>query len=268
MKSQAREIVRKTATPQQARLHLQEYLQHLILRQLFEQKILGQWIFHGGTALRIIYNVNRFSEDLDFHLPAPETTFSLNDPISTLCKHLALQGYRISEPKIEKKTVQSVFIDFEDLLSEFGLSPHRNAKLSIKIEVDTSPPTGFQFEKVAINRFLPFSVNVHDLPTFLSGKMHALLQRPYIKGRDYYDLIFLLIRWPNIIPNITYLRNALAQTHYQGKEVTIQNWRNIIIELGSTTDWKKVVKDVEPFLESEADRQLLTFDNLRNLLKS
>ncbi|HPC36871.1 MAG TPA: nucleotidyl transferase AbiEii/AbiGii toxin family protein [Candidatus Marinimicrobia bacterium] len=267
MKSQARTIIQDAATPHQAQLLLREYLQHLILRQLFEQKILQKWIFHGGTALRMIYGANRFSEDLDFHLLAPETDFSLINPVKKLCKQLALQGYRISEPRIDNKIVQSVFIRFEDLLYEFGLSPNSNSKLSIKIELDTSPPDGFQYEKKLVNRYFPYSVNVHNLPTFLSGKIHALLQRPYTKGRDYYDLIFILSRWQDITPNITYLQNALNQTNYQGEKITLNNWRKILAEIGENTDWNAVIRDIEPFLESKADLQFLTLENLLSVLK-
>jgi len=267
MKSQARAIVQNATTPHQAQLLLREYLQHLILRQLFEQKILHKWIFHGGTALRMIYGVNRFSEALDFHLLAPDPGFSLINPIETLRQNLVLQGYRISEPRIDNKIVKSVFIRFEDLLFEFGLSPNSNSKLSIKIELDTSPPDGFQYEKKLVNRYFPFSVNVHNLQTFLAGKIHALLQRSYIKGRDYYDLIFILSRWPDTTPNISYLQNALNQTHYQGEKITLNNWRNILVKIGQNTDWNAVIRDVEPFLESKADHQLLTLENLLIVLK-
>jgi hypothetical protein len=105
------------------------------------------------------------------------------------------------------------------------------------------------------------------LQTFLAGKIHALLQRPYIKGRDYYDLIFILSRWPDTTPNISYLQNALNQTHYQGEKITLNNWRNIFIKIGQNTDWNAVIRDAEPFLESKADHQLLTLENLLIVLK-
>lgn len=267
MKSQAREIIRHSSTSQQARLILREYLQHLILRQMFEQKILHNLVFHGGTALRIIYGINRFSEDLDFHLLNPQKNPILAEPIRKICKKLILQGYQISEPKISARTVQSISIDFEELLFEFGLSNHHDAKLRIKIEIDTNPPEGFQYERKLVNRFMPYAVNVHNLPSFLAGKLHAIMQRPYTKGRDYYDLIFLLARWPDTLPNLIYLQNALSQTHYQGEPITHDNWRNVIVKIKNKTDWKAVVHDVEPFLESDTDRQLLTIENLLKVLK-
>jgi len=266
MKSQARAIVQGAANPRQARLLLREYLQHLILRQLFEQKVLQQWVFHGGTALRIIYGLNRFSEDLDFHLRTPDLQYSLTAIVKTLCRNLELQGYQISESRIVERTVLSAFIGFEQLLSEFNLSPHSNVKLSVKIELDTNPPEGFDYRQTLVNQYFPFGLIIHDLPTFLASKLHALIQRPYTKGRDYYDLVFLFSRWQELSPNITYLRNALRQTNYRGEEITEQNWRKVILDIISKTNWDRVIKDVEPFLESVADLQLLSRENLNVLL--
>jgi len=266
MKSQARAVVQNATNPRQARLLLREYLQHLILRQLFEQKILQQWIFHGGTALRIISGLNRFSEDLDFHLRTPDPQYSLTAIVKTLCRSLELQGYQISKSKITQKTVVSAFISFEQLLYEFNLSPHLNAKLSVKVELDTNPPEGFNYRQTLVNQYFPFGLIIHDLPTFLAGKLHALIQRPFTKGRDYYDLVFLFSRWQKLIPNFTYLRNALRQTNYRGEEITEHNWRNVILDIISKTNWDQVIKDVEPFLESVADLQLLNRENLNVLL--
>lgn len=266
MKSQAQAIIQSADNPHQAQLLLREYLQHLILRQLFEQKLLGKWIFQGGTALRIVHGINRFSEDLDFHLNETTTDFSLTASVTKLSNDLQLQGYTISVSKISERNVRSAFIGFEGLLYELGLSPHVNAKLSVKIEVDTYPPAGFQVQQVMINRYFPYSVSVHDLPSFMAGKLHAILQRPYIKGRDYYDLIFLLSRWQNLEPNFIYLENALRQTDYKGVKITAHNWRRIITEVVSKTDWKAVTEDLEPFLQSVTDLQLMTPENLMNLL--
>ncbi len=266
MKSQAEALIREAATPAEARQLLREYLQHVILRQLFEQKVLSKWVFHSGTALRIIYGVNRYSEDLDFHLPAPDRNFSMETTITKLVKNLALQGYRISEPAIANRTVQSVFIRFENLLSELGLTGQSSQKLSIKIEIDTNPPADFTTQTKLINVYFPFSLVIHELPSFLAGKLHAILQRSYPKGRDYYDLIFLLSRRQALEPNISYLQNALRQTGYDGPVITAQNWRAVIADKIAGINWKDVAADVEPFLPTPADMQLMDRQILINLL--
>ncbi len=267
MKSQAQAIVKDADSPGQARQLLREYLQHVILRQLFEQKAFGNWVFHGGTALRIIHGINRYSEDVYFHLQASDPDYSMKEVIAKLVKNLELQGYRLSKPVISNRIVQSVFIRFEGLLYELGLSSQPDQKLNIKIEVDTNPPAGFITTAQLVNVYFPLSLVTHDLPTFLSGKLHAILQRAYTKGRDFYDLIFLLSRWKGLVPNITYLQNALQQTDYQGETITDQNWKTVLAGNVGSTDWKTVVADVEPFLQSTADLELLDKEIFIGLLQ-
>ncbi|NOZ74867.1 MAG: nucleotidyl transferase AbiEii/AbiGii toxin family protein, partial [FCB group bacterium] len=168
MKSQALSIVKEATSPHQAYLKLREFLQHVILRILFEQKVLLDWVFHGGTALRIVYDLNRFSEDLDFHLTTADPDYSLSPVISKLIKALELQGYSIGDTVVKEKTVRTAYIKFNDLLFESGLTVHRDEKLSIKLEVDTNPPDGFQCETALINTFFPFSFTNHDPGSFLA----------------------------------------------------------------------------------------------------
>ncbi|MBU0712747.1 nucleotidyl transferase AbiEii/AbiGii toxin family protein [bacterium] len=266
MKEQIKYILQNSHNPQQARLLLREYLQHVILRQLFEMKLLQELVFQGGTALRIIYGLNRFSEDLDFQLLNAPSRYSITATILKLRRNLEKQGYLISDTSVNEKTVSSTFIWFEGLLAEFGLSLHSNEKLSVKIDLDTNPPDGYGKQAILINRYFPFSLIQHDLPSFLSGKLHAVLQRAYTKGRDYYDLVFLLSRWKGLKPNIPFLSNTLTQTGYSGEPVTEQNWREIILRRINETEWDEVINDVEPFLESNVDLQLLTRENLIQLL--
>lgn len=266
MKAQLKPILQGAADQRQARLLLGEYLQHLILRQLFEMKRLSEWIFQGGTALRILYGLNRYSEDLDFQLVKPNRNYTLRTLIEPLCQRLRRQGYSVTTSQVREKTVTAVFVRFEGLLTEFGVSRNANEKLSIKIDVDTNPPQGSERESALINRFFPFALYHLDLPGFCAGKIHAILPRDYPKGRDYYDLIFLLSRWPDLEPNIPFLVNALAQTGYSGEKVNDQNWRDVLLRHVEGVNWIAVVKDVEPFLESPVDRDILKRDNLIQVL--
>jgi len=266
MKSQALFIVRESPSPHQAYQKLREYLQHVILRVLFEQKALKDWVSHGGTALRIIHNLNRFSEDLDFHLNKVDPEYSLSSVIIKLRKALQYQGYSISDTLVKEKTVRTTFIKFDNLLFESGLTSHRDEKLSIKLEVDTNPPDGYQYESTLVNTYFPFGLIHHDVGSFLSGKIHALLQRPYTKGRDYYDLMFLLSRWKQISPNLEYLNNALKQSAWSGSRLRPNNWKEVLTRCIRQTNWQDVQKDVEPFLESSADVALLDKDLLLALV--
>jgi predicted nucleotidyltransferase component of viral defense system len=267
MKAQALQIIRQAANPIKARLFLREYLQHVILRQLFEMKILQEWVFHGGTALRILYGLNRFSEDLNFHLRQPNENFTLAAMMPKLTRQLSLQGYQISETSTKEKTVRSAFIRFESLLYEGGLSLHKDEKLSIKLEIDANPPPDFQTERSIVNTWFPFAVHHHDPASFLAGKLHAILQRPYTKGRDFYDLIFLLSRFRDIQPNLSYLKNALSQKGYTGEALTENTWRTLMIKMIEKADWAKILADIEPFLESADDLELIDREILIKLLQ-
>ena len=266
MKTQAIAIAKEAFTPHLAYQKVREYLQHVILRILYEQKVLKDWVFHGGTALRIIHGLNRFSEDLDFHIKKSDQDFSLTPIIKKLRHALQRQGYIISDTAIKEKTVRSTFIRFDNLLYECGLTSHQDEKLSVKLEVDANPPPGYLMETKVVNTYFPFIVIHHTIESFLSGKLHTLLQRPYTKGRDFYDLIFLLSRWKQIEPNFDYLNNALKQTNYKGNLLQTRNWKESLSLHIRQADWIAIQKDVGPFLESEADMALLNKNLLLELL--
>jgi hypothetical protein len=101
----------------------------------------------------------------------------------------------------------------------------------------------------------------------LAGKLHAILQRPYLKGRDLYDLIWYLSdrNWPP--PNLTLLNNALAQTGWSGDVLRVENWREVVSSRIEAIPFEQALDDVRPFLGQHEDANLLTKDNLLHLLK-
>ncbi len=245
---------------------LREYLQHVVLRALFEQNALKGIVFHGGTALRIIYDLGRFSEDLDFHVDAG-CGFDLKKISGTLKRSLELQGYAISLKNSSSDAVKSSFIKFGSILTETGLGTREGEKLNIKLEVDMNPPAGFATEHSLINKYFPLAVIHHDAKTFFAGKLHAVFQRSYIKGRDYYDLWFYLGRWKGFEPNLKYLNNALEQTGYKGDEITVDNWKTLLAERIGSVNWKAVSTDIEPFLENPGDVRIFNKDFFLQMLK-
>ncbi len=222
--------------------------------------------YHPSATLRIIQGLNRFSEDLDFHLSVKDDQSALSPVIAKLCRNLALQGYTISDSMVNQKTVRSTFIKIERLLFECGLSPNEDEKLSIKLEVGANPPPGWKVERRIINTYFPFSLIHHDAPSFLSGKIHAILQRPYTKGRDFYDIIFLLSRWEGLQPNIPYLQNALIQTNYAGEAINQESWKSVIGAYARSLNWGQIQDDVRPFLISSGDSDLMDLPILLDLL--
>lgn len=266
MKERALSIVKQEKNPQLSLNKLREYLQHVILRELFEQGILDNIVFHGGTALRILFDLRRFSEDLDFHT-FNKNELDLEKIVKKIIDHLSQQGYRLSVTTNFKGNVQSAFIKFNDLLSEAGLSRQKGEKLRVKIEVDTNPPEGYNTKPSLINKYFPFGIIHHDRASFLSGKLHAVLQRSFTKGRDYYDLWFYLSRWGNLTPNLQYLNNALSQTKYKGPSIKKENWKKVTSSKIEEIDWDYVISDAEPFIENQNDLKIFSKKTMLELLQ-
>ncbi len=268
MKDRAIEIGRKAETGPLGYNRIREYLQHIIMRELFELDVLEDLIFHGGTALHFIYDLNRYSEDLDFHTKNIIPDWKLQPVLKKLQKNLDYQGYSLTFTTPSPKNVQSSFLKIDDILYESGISNQKTEKLNIKIEIDINPPAGFTSETSPVNQFFPYIVQHHDRPSFLAGKLHAILQRTWTKGRDYYDLWFYITRSSSIEPNFNYLQNALAQTGYSGKKITAGNWKMQIARRVKEADWDKIRNDVTPFLPHPADLKAFRKEMLLEKLNS
>ena len=136
----------------------------------------------------------------------------------------------------------------------------------MKIEVDTNPPAGAGLDTTLIRRHVTLRLQHHDGASLLAGKLHALFQRRYVKGRDLYDLLWYLSDpdWPN--PNLVFLQNALQQTGWEDPVLDENNWRDILCERLRNIEWKKAVADVRPFLEKGTEVDLLTQKNFEMLL--
>lgn len=267
MKDYVLELV-STQEGYNAKLNLmREYLQAYILRVLYEEKFFQQAVFLGGTALRFMYNLPRFSQDLDFSLLWKKKV-ALVDKLKKLQKELELSGYKVNIIHKKKKAVHSAMIKFKGLMYEVGLSPHPEEKLSIKLEIDTNPPAGAHTEPKIVNKYFLISFLTYDLPTLFAGKIHALLSRRYSKGRDFFDLLWYLSKWSNLAPNIIFLRNALKQTGWHKEYPTLNNWREYLSRRIEKADWEKITKDIESFLENPADLAILNKKSLLNLIKS
>jgi hypothetical protein len=214
--------------------------------------------FHGGTALRFLYAIPRYSEDLDFTLERPESNYDFRAYLRAIQDEFSKEGYEVGIKLYDKKTVNVAFIKFNHLLYGFGLSTQRDEVLSVKIEVDTNPPAGVGLDTTIVRRHVTLRLQHHNRASLLSGKLHALFQRRYVKGRDLYDLMWYLSDpdWPN--PNFTLLQNALWQTGWGGSIPNENNWRKILCEHLRKIDWGRTVADAKPFLERANDVDLLT----------
>jgi len=246
-----------------ARLNLvREYLQAHILRSVHSAGAFAALAFQGGTALRFLYGLRRFSEDLDFTLERPEHDRGLEYWARLVKRDFELSGYDVEATVRTARNVHAAHVKFPGLLRDTGLSRERDAKLMIRIEIDTRPPAGAILETRLITRYFPIAFRVHDLSSCMAGKIHALLARRYAKGRDLFDLAWYLTRPDRSSPNIELLANALAQTGWRGPAVGPGTWRQILLERVTSLDWSTAIRDVEPFLEDPGDRQLLERDTI------
>ena len=268
MKEYLATLLQPDTSPLERRNLTQEYLQALILQSLQRSGAMTTIAFHGGTALRFLYSLPRYSEDLDFALEINKERYDFRAYLHAIQKDLEAQGYRIAMKVSDQKTVHSAHIRFPGLLYELNLSPHRDEVLAVKIEVDTEPPKEAGLETSLIRRHVLLNLQHHDKASLLAGKLHAILQRPYPKGRDIYDLTWYLgdRNWPN--PNIKMLNNALAQTDWTGPTITVANWRSITLTRIESFSWDQLISDVQSFLQDQQELELLTKDNLAKLLDS
>jgi len=247
---------------------LREYLQAYALRVLHEEGVFRYAAFLGGTALRFLYNLPRFSEDIDFSLAKKEKEFSFINSVKKVKEEFLLAGYNVSASYNEEKTVQNAFLKFEGLMFEVGLSPFKKQNLSIKVEIDINPPEGADTQTAIVNKYFPISFLSYDINSLFTGKLHALLSRRYTKGRDLFDLGWYLSKWKGLTPNFVLLKNGLIQTGWS-KEIPAEgNWRKILYDTVKKVDWEKVKKDVESFLENPSDMDIFSKENVLNLISA
>lgn len=266
MKDYLRQLVEKIRDNNLARCIVREYLQARLLESLQDGGAFTNWVFVGGTALRFLYAMPRFSEDIDFSLTSAGVGDNFNTLMEKARAHLLADDYSVAIKSKAEKTVKSAFIKIDGLLYELDISPHRSEVISIKVEIDTNPPAGAVFETNVVRRHCLLNVQHYDRASLLAGKLHALLTRKYVKGRDVYDLMWYLSdrTWPG--PNIVLLNNALRQTGRQGPEITQDNWRKHVAQSVSGFDWAKVIADVQPFIERQQDIELLNKETIIKLL--
>ena len=224
------------------------------------------WAFHGGTALRFLYDMARFSEDLDFTLHGPWRPTDFAKILDKIGNGFEAEGYEVQVKIGAEKTVASAFIKFPGLLHEAGLSPRREQIFSVKIELDTRPPGHITHASTLVRRHVMLNLYHHDKASLLAGKIHALLARPYVKGRDLYDLLWYLSdpSWPR--PNLPMLNAALEQTGWKRPLPTAGHWRLMLKERLDGLDWTQVRADVMPFLERPEEAELLSGDTVGSLL--
>jgi predicted nucleotidyltransferase component of viral defense system len=267
MRDYIKSVVDPDLTQNQNLNRIREYLQAYFLNITYKNKFYQNLVFTGGTALRFIYKINRFSEDLDFSLSIKAKNYNFVDMIKNILQEFKLAGYDLEVKYDDSRVVHSALLKFSGILFEIGLSSLKSQKIAIKVEVDSNPPLGGIETSSVYNSNFMFYMQHYDLASLLAGKVHALLCREYTKGRDWYDLLWYLTKFKDLEPNFVMLNNAFVQTSQKPIELTAENWRAEIKKTVETLDWVKVRNDVSRFLENISELDLLELKTFVNLLK-
>ena len=266
MKDYIKEIVDEKFSLQDNRNRIREYIQKFLLYILYKRKLYQDLVFVGGTALRFLYGIKRFSENLDFSLSYKAKKYDFKNILRATQEEFIASGYKIEVKYDMSKNVHSAFLKFPHLLFEYGLSGHKDEKISIKIEIDKNPPRGGGEEVTLYNSIFMFYLLHYDLASLFAGKLHALLCREYTKGRDWYDLLWYLTTFKELEPNFVMLNNAIGQAMRKPLRIDKKNWKDKLKGAIDNFDIEKAKDDIRRFLENRGEIELLTKENLYRLL--
>jgi Nucleotidyl transferase AbiEii toxin, Type IV TA system len=243
---------------------LREILQEVALLGLWRSKFFEKAACYGGTALRVLYGLDRFSEDIDFSLLKPSGDFDLTGYTAFVQKEMQAFDFNVFVEKVDKTTktpVQSVFLKADtrkqllviETRQDILRALPKGKLLKLKMEVDTDPPSGFSTETRYLLHPIPFAVRSFILPDLFAGKMHAILCRTWksrVKGRDWYDLVWYAANHPEL--HLSHLEERMRQTdHWKGDEpLTPDNFKELLTNAVSRLDVNQARKEVELFVKN------------------
>jgi len=252
MKDHLRSLVRGL-DPLVGRNVLREYIQARIREGLQRAGAMSPLAFQGGTALRFLYGLRRYSEDLDFALEGPRELYDLRGWMRAIVRQFRREGYEAEASVRDHGNVHTGWIRVRGALFETGLSPHRDQTLSVKVDVDTHPPAGAVTDTRLVRRHVSLRLHHHDRASLLAGKLHAVMCWSWTKGRDIYDLAWYLSdpTWPS--PNLELLNAAIRQGDAEAVPLDACTWPGVVAKRVKGLSWETVVADVRPFLEGDEE---------------
>lgn len=250
---------KKNGVTDQGILNLvREYLQVLILKAIYQSKYGSGLCFVGGTCLRICHDLKRYSEDLDFTLDKEIQNYSFGELNTIIVSFLKHTNFDVDVHVSEEKIVQKSFIRVGKVLHTFGVSSLKSQKIHVKLEIDTNPvPIGSgEMESFFVTKFNEmFPILKHTDHTLFAGKICAVLNREYTKGRDFYDLLWYLNRKQTI--NLRYLNEAFKQAK---KRLHFESSRDVLgalTERVESVGVEDIMKDIGRFLEDPTEEAVL-----------
>lgn len=254
-------------TEQQKRNATFEVNQQLVLAGLYNGGFFNEAAFYGGTCLRIFHGLQRFSEDMDFSLLAPNGKFDFTNYFQPIIDQFALVGRDAEIKKKDKKNfgkVESAFL--KDNTDVYDITFQTEKSVKIKIEVDTQPPLEFNTEQKLLLLPQSFMTRCFTLPDLFAGKMHALVYRAWknrVKGRDWYDFEWYVRH--NIPLNFTHLHERALQ--FNQEDITKESFLEKLNERLATSDINQVKADVLPFVRNPKELDIWSNDYFLQLVK-
>ncbi len=252
---------------------LREMIQYIALFGLWRAGFYEYAAFYGGTALRILHGLPRFSEDIDFSLLAENRIFSLEPYLSGLKTELAGFGFEVDVAGKESGSgsIESAFIkaNTRTHVLQVAAGPEiadavpSNRLMKVKLEVDTSPPGGFDTESLPVLDPVPFYVRVFSLPDLFAGKLHCVLFRKWrgrVKGRDWYDLIWFLRR--EVPLHLSHLEKRMRQSGDWAGESPLKkdDFLHLYRERIERVDFSQAINDVLPFIRDPRELDIWSRD--------
>lgn len=260
---------------------LREILQELALLGLWRARFFEHAAFYGGTALRVLHGLDRYSEDLDFSLLAPNPAFTLAAYEKALVREIGSFGFdvtferRSSEPGTT--AIESAFLKANTIRELISIEAddtlmrelHPGTLLKIKLEVDIDPPGGFNTITQYLLQPIPFPVRAYALPDLFAGKLHAVLCRKWgtrVKGRDWYDLVWYAARHPYV--DLSHLEQRMRQSgNWTGAvPLNIESLRGLLREAIEKLDVKKAESEVAPFVKDRRALEVWSQDFFKSLV--
>jgi len=246
---------------------IREVLQEAALAGLWRRGFFDKTAFYGGTALRLFHGLDRFSEDLDFSLVAPDPEWRLEDRLAGLKEEIEAFGFSVRVEAKSHAQVESAFIKANTKINfvrieapvEVSRGVESNRLVKIKLEVDTDPPARIATEVKTLLEPFPVSVRLATMPILFSGKIHACLCRSWkdrVKGRDWYDFLFFIARAAT--PDLVQLEARLRQSgHWSGDRILgADDARLMLTRRIAEVDWIKARDDVAPFVRDPRSLEL------------
>lgn len=237
---------------------VREYLQVLILKAIYQSKYGSGLSFMGGTCLRICYDLKRYSEDLDFALDKKIPDYSFQELNEIIASFLKNTDFEVDIKMNDENIVHKSFIRVSKVLHLFGLSPLESQKIHVKLEIDSSPVkiSDKETQTFFVTKFNEmFPILMHSDETLFAGKICAVLNRAYTKGRDFYDLLWYLNKKTDI--NVSYINKAMKQ----GKiDASFKNKEEVLEAVDAKVkgvNTMDILKDIDRFLEDSGDKKVL-----------